>query len=227
MNIKSKLVTFSTVAVLTLSLTAQCFATAIATPFTDLENIAAKDKILSLMEKGYVKGVSDGIFAPDKTITAAESIQLIVNAFDLNLDTVRFIKEPKATDYFENADNDAWYANTLIIAAVKGLELQRDLNPNQEWTREEFTYNLIKATEQHGNLPMIKIIPQEIADENELTVDYNGAIQRSLVYEITKLDEEGKFNPKEKISRAEATEQIYNALEYIKAHQMPVENLNN
>jgi len=221
MNIKSKLVTISTVAVLTLSITAQGFAT--ATPFTDLENIAAKDKILSLMEKGYVKGVADGIFAPDKTITAAESIQLIVNAFDLNLDTVRFIKEPKATDYFENADNDAWYANTLIIAAVKGLELQKDLNPNQEWTREEFTYNLIKATEQHGNLPMINIIPKEILDEEELTVVYSGAIQRSLAYGITKLDEEGKFNPKEKITRAEATEQIYNALEYINAHQAPAD----
>lgn len=222
MNIKSKLVTFSTVAVLTISITAQCFAA--ATPFTDIENIVSKDKILSLLEKGYVKGVSDGIFAPNKTITAAESIQLIVNAFDLNLDTVRFIKEPKATDYFENADNDAWYANTLIIAAVKGLELKNDLNPNQEWTREEFTYNLIKVTEQHGNLPMINIIPKEIADEEELTVVYSGAIQRSLVYGITKLDADGKFNPKEKISRAEATEQIYNALEYIKAHQAPVEN---
>lgn len=222
MKIKSKLVTLSAVTVLTLSIAGQCFATAI--PFTDIENVSAKDKINELRDKGYVNGVADGIFAPNKTITVAESIQLLVNAFDLNLDTVRFIKEPKATDYFINADNDAWYANALIIASVNGIDLNNDIDPNQEWTREEFTYHLIQTIEKYGNLPMIKIIPKEIADQDQLTVSYDGAIQRALVYGIVQLDAEGKFNPKEKITRAEATEQIYNALEYIDAHHAPTEN---
>nr|WP_312578647.1 S-layer homology domain-containing protein [Sedimentibacter sp.] len=222
MKFKSKLVTISTVTVLTLSIAGQCFATAI--PFTDIENVSAKDKINELRDKGYVNGVADGIFAPDKTVTAAESIQLFVNAFNLNLDTVRFIKEPKATDYFINAADDAWYANALIIATINGIELNNDIDLNQEWTREEFTYHLIQTIEKHGNLPMINIVPTEIKDQDKLTVSYDGAIQRALVYGIVQLDAEGKLNPKEKITRAEATEQIYNALKYIDAHQAPTEN---
>jgi hypothetical protein len=180
-----------------------------------------KEKITALQGKGYVKGIGNGLFAPNKKITAVESVQLIVNAFKLNIDNIRFIKAPKATDYYVNADNDAWYADTLIIAAMNDIGLPKDFNPSQNWTREEFTYQLIKATEKHGQLPMIKLNPVAIADEDQLTVDYSGAIQRALVYGVTKLDQDGKFNPKTEISRAEAAEQIYNALEYIKAHPAP------
>jgi hypothetical protein len=219
MSIKNKVISLSTVAVLTLSLMVNCFADVM--PFTDITNIGAKDKIIALQDKGYVKGIGNGLFAPDKMITAAESIQLIVNTFKLNIDNIRFIKAPYATDYYVKADNDAWYASTLIIAAMNNIGLPKDLDPNQKWTREEFTYQLIKATEQYGNLPLIKLNPVIITDQDKLTVDYSGAIQRALVYGITKLDAEGKFNPKAEVSRAEAAEQIYNALEYIKAHPAP------
>lgn len=57
-----------------------------------------------------------------------------------------------------------------------------------------------------------------LCSSNQLTVSYDGAIQRALVYGIVQLGAEGKFNPKEKITRAEATEQIFDALEYIEAH---------
>jgi hypothetical protein len=216
MSIKSKIISLSTVAVLTLSLAVNCFADVI--PFTDIASISAKDKVIALQDKGYVKGIGNGLFAPDKSITAVESIQLFVNTFKLNIDNIRFIKEPKATDYFIKADNDAWYAGTLIIASLNDLELPNNLDPNEKWTRERFTYQLIKATENHTNLPVIKISPVAISDQDQLTIDYSGAIQRALVYGITQLDGEGKFNPKAEISRAEAAEQIYNALEYIKAH---------
>ncbi|WP_243124100.1 S-layer homology domain-containing protein [Pelotomaculum schinkii] len=68
---------------------------------------------------------------------------------------------------------------------------------------------------------MINLVPVEIADHDQLTISYDGAIQRALFYGVTKLDAEGKFNAKGKISRAEAAEQIYNALEYLKAHPAP------
>ncbi|ATW23621.1 S-layer homology domain-containing protein [Candidatus Formimonas warabiya] len=219
MNLKSKLVPFSTAAILTIALAGNSFAA--TTPFRDLSNVNAQEKIIALQENGYVKGISDGVFAPDHTITAAEGIQFIVNALKLNIDSVRFLKEPKATDYYPNANNDAWYANTLIVAAVNGLDLPADLDPSQEWTREEFTYHLIQALEQKENLPMINLVPVEIADQDQITVDYQGAIQRALAYHVVELDAGGNFYPKDKISRAETAEQIYQALEYVKAHPAP------
>lgn len=219
MDIKSKMVAMCTATVLTLAIAGQGFAAVI--PFKDLENIKAKDKVLALQERGYVKGTAEGVFAPNHAITAAEGIQLIVNALELNLDGIRFFKEPKATDYFLKADNNAWYANALIVASVNGFELPRDLDPAQSWTREAFTYHLIQATENHKNLPMINVVPAEIADHDQLTISYDGAIQRALTYDVVELDAQGNFNPKANISRAEAAEEIYNILEYLKAHPSP------
>lgn len=216
MNIKTKIFSLCTLAVMTITFAGNSFAA--GKPFTDLENVFQKEKVLALQQKGYVNGVADGLFAPDNKVSAAEGIQFIVNGLKLNIDHIRFIKEPKATDYYPKADNDAWYAKALIIASLNGLDLPNNLNPSQKWSREEFTFYLIKATERNGNLPLIKLVPVKITDENEISIGNNGAIQRSLAYGVSKLNSEGKFNPKEKITRAEAAEQIYNVLEYIRVH---------
>lgn len=211
---KSKIITLGIVMTMLLSLSNQVFAT--FTPFTDITDVPVKAIILELQEKGIVKGIGGGMFAPNKSITAAQSIQLYVNAFRLNIDEIRFIKEPKAMDFFVNANNDAWYADALIIASFKVPDLPRDINLNQKWSKEEFTYYLLQTLEKHYNLPMVKLIPLEIEDGDQLTFEYSGAIQRAISYGIVELDGDKKFNPKEEITRAEAVVQIYNALEHVK-----------
>ncbi len=215
-----KLFTVSAATVLTLTFASQSFAA--TGSFSDLANIAAKDKIATLQQKGYVNGISANRFLPDAKITAAQGIQLIVNTLGLNIDTLRFIKEPQATDYFPKADDNAWYEEALIIAANNDIGLPADLNPDKIWTREEFIHQLILATEKHGRLPMINIKPIEFADLDDLTIEYNGTIQRALVLKIASLDAAGNFNPKVEITRAEAAELVYNAVEYLEAHPAPV-----
>lgn len=209
----------SAAAVLTLSFAGQGFAAAAS--FQDLAGIPAKAKIEALQQKGIIHGVTDSAFLPNAPVTAAQGIQLLVNALDLNMDAVRFIKAPQATDYFAKASNNAWYAEALIIAANNDMGLPEDLDPAAKWTREEFTHQLILAIEKHSNLPMIKIMPVDIADQEEFTSGYDGSVQRALVLKIASLDTEGKFHPAADITRAEAADMIYNALEYIAAHPAP------
>ncbi|OCT13642.1 hypothetical protein A8709_18815 [Paenibacillus pectinilyticus] len=212
--------TTAATALLSLSLIGQSFAA--PTSFTDLDKVAAKDKIISLQQSGIVGGVTSELFAPQSTLTAAQSVQLIVNAFGLNLDLVKFVKEPKATDYFANANNNAWYANAFITAAVNGIDLPKDLQPEQKLTREVFTHQLVRAMEISKKLPLINPVVTEISDNDQITIDYSGSIQRGLNYGIIKLNAAGKFNPKDEITRADAAEEIFNALAYLKAHQAPV-----
>lgn len=219
MNVRRTFMVLSTFGFLALSMTNPAFAA--TTSFTDLNQVAAKEKIISLQQRGYLHGVDDKQFMPDATVTAAQGIQLIVNALGLNIDGIRFLQEPKATNYYAKADNDAWYAPVLIIAANNGLKLPADLDPDQAWSREEFLYHLVSAVEQHGHLPMINIIPVEIKDGDSLTPSYQGAIQRALSFGIVQLDAEGSLHPKDVITRSEAAELIYNAIEYVKAHQAP------
>ncbi|SDP03673.1 S-layer homology domain-containing protein [Paenibacillus sp. yr247] len=86
-------------------------------------------------------------------------------------------------------------------------------------TREAFTNVLVRAMEVHGNLSMIKPVVIEIADQNQLTVEYSGSIQRALQYGLVKLNSDGTFHPKDEMTRADAAEQIYHAIAYLKAHQ--------
>ena len=111
-------------------------------------------------------------------LKSVEGIHMINAAFDLNLDLIRFIKEPFASDYFTNVDDKAWYAYGLIVATVNGVELPADLNPKANWTREEFLYRLVSTLEVKLELPMIKINPIEIKDASNITLEYNGLIQR-------------------------------------------------
>lgn len=220
MNMRLTAVKWTSAAVLGLMMATQSFAGTIS--FKDVEGVLAHDKIIALQEQGFVKGVAQGVFAPSRTITAAESVQMLVNAFGLNLDTVRFIKEPKATDYFKLANNDAWYADALITASVNSLELPADMDPSAGWTKEMFLYTLVRGMENHYGLPMINIKPSPFADEDKMNVSYSGAIHRAVTYGIVTPDANGNIQPTADLSRAEAAEMVYNALAYIKAHPAPV-----
>lgn len=214
-----KLVTLSAAAALALTFAGQQFASAAA--FTDLNNVPDKEKIIALQNSGLIKGISASQFGPHIAISEAEGVQMIVNSLGLNLDLIRFVKEPKASDYFANANDSAWYSQALIIAAVHGLDLPADLKPGQKLTREEFTHQLIDAIEISGRLPMIKPVVLEFKDQDQVKADYSGSIQRALNYGVVQLDANGKFNPQQKITRAEAAVAISNALAYLKAHPAP------
>ena len=179
-------------------------------PFTDIDAAKSKDKIIELYDKGIIKGTGNGLFNPDGTVTAAQGVQMIVNAFDISLAAIDFIKAPQATDWFKKADDNAWYADALIRAGANNIGLPPDLDPNAKWTKEDFTYYLVTAMEAHYNMPMINMIYIETADESDMTAVYQGAIQRSMKYSITALGQDRKFHPKKQLTRAEAAEMIYN-----------------
>ena len=214
-----KIVALSTAAALALSLTGHVFAS--ATVFTDIDSVEGKDQIVALHDSGLINGITAERFAPNKTITQAETVQMIVNALGLNLDLVRFVKEPKASDYYRNAEDSAWYANAMIVAAVNGLDFPADLNPQEKLTREAFTHQLIHSIEISGKLPMINPVVLEFKDQDQVKADYSGSIQRALKYGIVELDQNGEFHPKKEITRAEAAVEVSNALNYLKAHSAP------
>ncbi|MFC5451230.1 S-layer homology domain-containing protein [Paenibacillus aestuarii] len=213
MNSRKKLFSLSAAAVLSLSIAGQSFAA--TTAFTDLEQVAAKDKIISLQSQGLVSGVSDDLFQPNATLTAAQGVQLIVKALGLNLNSINFVKAPHATDYFAKANNDAWYAQSLIIAANKDLGLPADFDPNQKWTKEMFTKELLVALDGHNIMHMMKLPPIEIKDKADITLDALGSIQAAIYKGIASLDADGNFHPQAEITRAQAAEMIYNALKYV------------
>lgn len=184
--------------------------------FSDLED-GQSAAINSLKQRGIVSGIDDDHFVPKGTISYAQSVQMIVKGMNLNLDTMRFSQQPKASDFYSNIRNDAWYADAFIIAHYHNLDIPKNVNPNASVTREQFAYLLVSALEKKANIPTIKMfIP--IKDEDQITPEYQGTLQRLLLYKITELDKNGKFHPKNELTRGEAATWVYNAVRLLADH---------
>lgn len=184
--------------------------------FTDVEEGQAA-AIASLQERGIVSGIDKDHFVPKGKISYAQTVQMIVKGMNLNLDTMRFIKQPLASDIFTNIPNDAWYADAFIKAHYNGMDIPKDVNPNATITREQFGEMLVRALEKKGDFPLVKMfIP--IKDEAQITPEYQGALQRLLLYKIAELDKEGMFNPKAELNRGQAAVWIHNAIRVLETH---------
>ncbi|NOU84718.1 protease complex subunit PrcB family protein [Paenibacillus sp. LMG 31460] len=194
--------------------------------FTDVEDGQAA-AISALQERGIVSGIDKDHFVPKGKISYAQTVQMIVKGMNLNMDTLRFIKQPLASDIYTSIPNDAWYADAFIIAHYNGMNIPKDVNPNATITREQFGEMLVRALEKKGNFPLVKMfIP--IKDEAQITPEYQGALQRLLLYKIADLDKEGMFNPKAELTRGEAAGWIFNAMRVLETHiqkPAPVEDV--
>lgn len=211
---KRTLAAITTVTILSFSLGGQIFAA--GNTFKDIDNINGKEKIISLKNQGLIKGVSESQFLPSSKVTTAQGIQFISGGLQLSLAAIDFNKAPVASGLFTKVKDKAWYAEAFINAYYNHVKLPKDIDPTKTMTKEEFTNYLVQGVEGIGNLPMINIVPVDIADDAALNPSYQGSIQRSLKYKINSLDANGKFNPKSEITRAEAAIMLYNALEFLK-----------
>ncbi|MCK9862455.1 S-layer homology domain-containing protein [Paenibacillus sp. ATY16] len=165
-----------------------------------------------------MKGVSSSEFHPEENLTGAQGIELIVRTMQLSLAAIDFNQAPTADGFFTNVKNDAWYAESFVIAHYNGLDLPADIDPNKPLTREQFAHYLVQALEKTGQYPLIKMYIN-IQDEKDITVDYQGTIQRALLYKIVALDAEGNFHPQQVVNRAEAAAILFAAHEFVETHK--------
>jgi hypothetical protein len=195
------------------------FGTAFA--FSDVD-AGQKEAVSALKDRGIVNGIDSKHFAPKGKISYAASVQMIVKGLDLNMDLLRFIKQPLATDIYTKIPNNAWYADAFIIAHYNGLEIPKDVNPNAIITREQFGDLLVRALEKKGEFPLVKMFI-EFKDADQITSNYQGTLQRLVLYKIAALDKDGKFYPKRELTRGEAATWVYNAIKVLDTQiQKPV-----
>ena len=216
MKLQKTISTMAITSILSLSLGGMIYAA--DNPFTDLGSIPGKDKIIALQEQGIIQGVTSTEFQPSAKLTNAQAIQLISKGLQLNLDTMKFSKMPQASDNFTQIKDDAWYAESFMNAFYNNIDIPKDIDPTKPMTKEQFTYHLLQGVEKVGNLPMIKLVPVTISDENEITPMYQGAIQRSLTWNINTLHGDESFYPQSEITRSDAAIMVFNALEFLKQH---------
>eukprot|EP01133_Synstelium_polycarpum_P014676 gene14676-17353_t len=151
---------------------------------------------------------------PKKSVSYEQGIDMIVKGLKLNIDHIRFIKAPKATDYFIYADDQSGYAQSLIIAANNGMKLPRNMKPAAVMSREQFALLLQQAIQSTGNYPtnmMFLVIKDAAAFSSGSN---SSAVQDLVKYNVVALDK-GYFRPKAVITQAEALKMVKNAEKFV------------
>lgn len=158
---------------------------------------------------------SNGKYESRGNLSYASGVSLIVKSLDLNIDHIRFVKEPLATDYFPNLKNKEWYSQAFIIAALHGLDIPKNVKATDIMTRQQFAHHLFKAIDAKGDFAFIKLY-QQFNDEGDVKKEYMDSIQKLLVSDIVDLDKKNNFNPKKNIKRSDAAAWVYDAIEFVK-----------
>lgn len=189
--------------------------------FSDIASVEGKAKIEALHEQDVIKGVDGSRFLPDAALSSGQGIQLISEGFQFSLAAFLFIKAPLASDIFTRVPDKAWYAQAFLNVHYNEVNIPADIDPAAAMTREMYIHLLDQAMQKAGGLPMVKLNPVDIADEDQLTPDYQGSVQRAISRGILTLNSDNKFRPQEPVTRAEAAVMLYNALDYLKQHPQP------
>ncbi|MDQ8733536.1 S-layer homology domain-containing protein [Paenibacillus sp. LHD-38] len=183
--------------------------------FKDVKNDANEKQIEELQKLGILSGDKHDKFNPKGTLTYAQGVSMIVKGLELNIDHIRFIKAPEASDYFTNLKDDAWYSDAFIIANLNGLEIPKTVKANDIMTREQFAHHLFKAILTKGDYAFIEIF-MLLEDEADVNKDYMDSIQKLIISKIVTLDKSNKFYPKKAITRSEAAGWLYGAIQFVK-----------
>ncbi|WP_018755521.1 S-layer homology domain-containing protein [Paenibacillus terrigena] len=189
-----------------------------------MRNVMIKPLMLLMLIAIFSMGISGSAFAhkgnneskQDRkdSLNAATAVTMIVKGLDLNIDNIKFIKQPEASDYFTKVKNDSSYAEYFIIAQINGLAIPKDINPSAKVTREQFAKWLFGALSHKGDYAWIEIF-QSVSDADQVTNGYMDSIQKLLIAKIVSLDSKQRFYPKSYITRAEAADMISKTLKFI------------
>lgn len=173
----------------------------ISTQFTDVKGHWAADYIQQAVERGIVNGYKDGTFKPNRSLTRAQAVSILVRALELETDK----KNP-----FTDMQNYAKETQAEIAAAYHhGLIKGNDgkFKPADKVTRAQMALMLYRAYEiQNGK----KYTGQTKMPFTDMS-NYNEEAKRAvtMLYDLKMATgEKNKFMPSNSTTRAQATKML-------------------
>ena len=186
------------------ALSSTCFAVS----FTDLDsNHWAYLPVNEMAEKGILKGYPDGSFMPNKSVTRAEFTKILVLALNLNIIS--------SVSIYEDVTPSHW-ANDYIISTsqympnfVDGSKLY--FKPDEPAIREDIAVAVVKASGLENSTYNISAL-DGIKDKNDISDNLKKYIAIAIENKLMVGNNEGYFNPKGQLTRAQVCQLMINTL---------------
>ncbi|EFM10095.1 glycoside hydrolase family 30 [Paenibacillus curdlanolyticus YK9] len=181
--------------------------------FSDIPTHWAKGSIESLASKLIVTGATEDTFQPQRTVTRAEWVALLVRTLGLE-------QHAETTAAFSDVSADQWFAGAVGAAVnaklVQGFE-DGTFRPNASVTREQMAVSLANAlafakhSQAAGNAANVA----GLKDGQEVAAWAVPALQQLLESGIVSGTPQGYFYPKNDATRAEAAVMIDHLLQQL------------
>ncbi|WP_187273950.1 exo-alpha-sialidase [Paenibacillus sp. N3.4] len=171
----------------------------------------ARNAINKLAGMGVIQGTSDHTFSPEKNISRADIMTMIVRALNL-----------KSTfdSNFEDVTKDDYYYETIGVAKALGIVNGMDGNkfsPTEEISRQDLMVLVYRALKSQGKLQAVGTVDdlksfEDMSNISDYAVDSVAALVKAGIIEGS----DNMINPKGKATRAEVAMIVYRILNQLK-----------
>lgn len=183
--------------------------------FADIAGHWAKEDIEALAARMTVGGTGGGRFEPDRPVTRAEFVAMLVRAFGLSVSGA-VAKDER----FADVPSGAWYASAVNAAAragwMEGYGSGR-FGPDDPVTREQMAVVLARAfpTEKAdaGDTDIKEVIVSRFVDAADISGWARDAVAEAAAAGRLSGYPDGRFRPRQPATRAEAAAFIRRLLE--------------
>lgn len=134
--------------------------------FSDTTNHPASRDIELAANLGIMVGTGldtngAALFAPSAMANKAQLAAVLQRAFQLDYDHIRFIKQPVASDYYQDVPNESWYAEAAVMCAINNIfPSGGNFAPDESITRLEAARAIYACFQAKGiSIPMIMLRP--------------------------------------------------------------------
>ncbi len=135
--------------------------------FNDIHGHWAEEEINISCDLGIMNGTgvtAQGyrIFTPEGQVTRAQFAAVLARAFQLDYGQKNFFKEPLASQYYEDVNDQAWYADEVLLCAINDVfDSDGSFYPERYITRIEAAQAIQNSFIAQGiTVPMTLMMPQ-------------------------------------------------------------------
>lgn len=165
----------------------------------------ATQTINFMVSKNFVSGMTEDTFQPEKQVTRAEFISMLVKA-------TGYPKASVTSSKFSDVPTNSWYYNDLLIAEennlIKGISAN-SFGPDKTLTREESVTILLRVMEKEGlKFPVteseVATIPTKFKDSNSISNWARSDMAKAIKYKLTNGLSENSISATTNANRAQA-----------------------
>lgn len=178
-----------------------------APAFEDLEAVAwAEGSIGYLYKHGIVTGVGDKRFEPQRNITRAEFVKMVISAFG-----IQPLEGDAAT--FGDVKPDDWYFECVSAGKKAGVisgDENGNFNPQNAISRQDMAVILYRCMDSRGH--SFASGQDAFSDRENICGYARDAVEKLCGAEIINGYEDGTFRPFASATRAEVAQVVYNGI---------------